>query len=110
MIQQLDIISKTMKIMDQRIATVENQVTEVYDIHKQKKRDYYKSLPKTYSAADNAYKSSMNPISQEEYLNNQNYRQVNYSVSNDNNDNNQNYIENNYSNLNNSKRNVILFF
>ena len=106
MIQQLDIISKTMKIMDQRIATVENQVTEIYDIHKQKKRDHYKSLPKTYSAADNAYKSSMNPVNQEEYLNNQNFRQVNYSVSNDNNDNNQNYMENNYSNLNNSKRNV----
>lgn len=30
MISQLDIIAKTMKIMDQRIATVENQVTELY--------------------------------------------------------------------------------
>ena len=29
MISQLDIISKTMKIMDQRIATVENQVSEM---------------------------------------------------------------------------------
>lgn len=29
MISQLDIISKTMKIMDQRIATVENQVSEI---------------------------------------------------------------------------------
>lgn len=96
--------------MDQRIATVENQVTDIYDIHKQKKREYYKSLPKTYSATDNAYKSSMNPIGQEEYLKNPNYRQVNYSMSNDNNDNNQNFNENNYSNLNNSKRNVKIIF
>lgn len=89
--------------MDQRIATVENQVTEIYDIHKQKKRDYYLSLPNTYSASDNIYKSNMIAVKKEEYLNNQNYGNVNYSISNDNNDNHQNSIENNY-NLNNSNK------
>lgn len=91
--------------MDQRIATVENQVTEIYDIHKQKKREYYKSLPNTYSASDNIYKSNMISVHKEEYLNNQNYRHGNYSIINDNNDNHQNSIENNY-NLNNFNRKV----
>lgn len=36
MIQQLDIIAKTMKIMDQRIATVENQVVEIYQSRKRR--------------------------------------------------------------------------
>ena len=34
MIQQLDIVVKTMKIMDQRIQTVESQVSELYSIKK----------------------------------------------------------------------------
>jgi hypothetical protein len=34
MIQQLDIVVKTMKIMDQRIQTVENQVGELYSMKK----------------------------------------------------------------------------
>jgi hypothetical protein len=37
MISQLDIIANTMKIMDQRIATVENQVTDLYHNHKVRK-------------------------------------------------------------------------
>jgi hypothetical protein len=37
MISQLDIIANTMKIMDQRIATVENQVTDLYHNHRMKK-------------------------------------------------------------------------
>lgn len=60
MIQQLDIISKTMKIMDQRIGTVENQVSEIYDVHKEKKRDYYKSLPKTYQQQNENISNNMN--------------------------------------------------
>lgn len=94
--------------MDQRIATVENQVTEIYDIHKQKKRDYYQSLPKTYASVENSCKPHINPVLQEEYYSNHNYRnnQANYSISNHNNENNENYNENNYSNLNNSNRKV----
>ena len=39
MISQLDIIAKTMKIMDQRIATVENQITEIYSTSKKKRNE-----------------------------------------------------------------------
>ncbi len=38
MISQLDIIAKTMKIMDQRIATVENQVTDIFQSKRDKNR------------------------------------------------------------------------
>lgn len=37
MIHQLDIIAKTMNIMDKRIATVENQISDLFKISKQKK-------------------------------------------------------------------------
>jgi hypothetical protein len=37
MISQLDIIANTMKIMDQRIQTVENQVTDLYHTQRAKK-------------------------------------------------------------------------
>jgi hypothetical protein len=37
MIQQLDVIAKTMNIMDKRVATVENQVSDLYRSYKQKK-------------------------------------------------------------------------
>lgn len=78
--------------MDQRIQTVENQVLDIYDIHKQKKRDYYKSLPKTYTPNDNIYKNS--PINNQkgDYSNdrNQNYIQEIYS-----NENNDAYLQNN---------------
>ena len=32
MIQQLEIVSKTMRIMDQRIQTIENQIEDLYKI------------------------------------------------------------------------------
>jgi centriolar protein POC1 len=51
MISQLDIIAKTMKIMDQRIATVENQITEIYHDKKKKNDD---------SAYQGTFKSKQN--------------------------------------------------
>jgi hypothetical protein len=103
MIQQLEIISKTMKIMDQRIATVENQVTEIYDVHKQKKLDYYKTLPKTYAANENIYNDSTHS-KRDDFINNDNYRRNNYAA-----DTNQMYHQNNYNNLNMSITKVINF-
>ena len=99
MIQQLDIISKTMKIMDQRIATVENQVTEIFDIHKQNKRDYYKSLPKTYTANDFMYKNNVNENNYEkENLRNENFESQKNQI----------YQQSNYNNnMDNSNRKVI---
>ena len=106
MIQQLDIISKTMKIMDQRIGTVENQVSEIYDIHKEKKRDYYKSLPKTYPSNDNvnykntSHSNSIRSNRQGDYKANENV-QNNYGDGNYMNENKQNYLQGNeYNNVN----------
>ena len=48
MIAQLDIIAKTMKIMDQRIATVENQVTDLYSAHRVRKE--HESFKKSASS------------------------------------------------------------
>jgi len=39
MISQLDVIAKTMKIMDQRIATVENQITGIMTNKKRDKKE-----------------------------------------------------------------------
>jgi len=117
MIQQLDIISKTMKIMDQRIGTVENQVSDIYDLHKEKKRDYYKSLPKTYPSNENMnmnYKNTSHSNSirsnrqQEVYMPNDiidnnnlnNYGEQNYYMNNNNNNNENKQMYNEYSNSN----------
>ena len=58
MIQQLDIVAKTMKIMEQRIQTVESQVTEIYNMKKMmKEEDYYNQ----YTNENNAQmKNTMN--------------------------------------------------
>ncbi len=63
--------------MDQRIGTVENQVSEIYSVHKDKKRDYYKSLPRTYSLNDNMVNNNNNNNN----MNNMNYNK-NSSYSN----------------------------
>lgn len=104
MIQQLDIISKTMKIMDQRIGTVENQVSEIYDVHKEKKRDYYKSLPKTYGQNDNlnmnykntSHSNSVRSNRQGDFKANENIENNNFEPNYYmNNENKQMYIQNN---------------
>jgi centriolar protein POC1 len=52
MISQLDIIAKTMKIMDQRIATVENQVSDLFITkRKQNENKYEDDFQNTYKSA-----------------------------------------------------------
>jgi hypothetical protein len=52
MIHQLDIIAKTMNIMDKRISTVENQVSELYRSSKHRKEN---------SQKDDSYQNSYRP-------------------------------------------------
>ncbi|MCQ2819273.1 MAG: WD40 repeat domain-containing protein [archaeon] len=49
MIQQLDIVVRTMKIMEQRIQTIEGQVTELYQIKKGMNQEFYDgNLPEVH--------------------------------------------------------------
>jgi hypothetical protein len=96
MIQQLDIISKTMKIMDQRIGTVENQVTEIYDVHKENKRDYYKSLPKKYAQNDGNNNMNMNYGKNTSNSNSMRSNRQGEFKANENIEGNNNYAEQNY--------------
>ena len=62
MIQQLDIVARTMKIMEQRIQTIEGQVTELYQIKKgivEQGEEYY---PNTNNVQSNIPNEEINEV------------------------------------------------
>jgi hypothetical protein len=96
MIQQFEIISKTVKIMDQRIATAESQIEGLYGMRKIQNELNNENGQEYNENVDNNY------IPENEY-NNNNYNgnmNQNNNLVNENNMNNQQLIENN-NNMNN---------
>ena len=95
MIQQFEIISKTVKIMDQRIATAESQIEGLYGMRKIQNELNNENGQEYNENVENNY------IPENEYNNNYNgHMNENNNIVNENNINNQQLIENN-NNMNN---------
>jgi hypothetical protein len=112
MITQLDIITKTMRIMETRISTVEGQITELYNIRKmgnfmEDKNVFNQNLENEVNNNNNnvGFENNVNNNVNDNIQENIEDNNVNNENNNDNNDNfenNNNYEQNEEQNFNNN--------